>query len=106
ARKFRPAAITLDLILPGMHGYAVLDRLKHDPSTRHIPIQVISTAVDPKRVMRLGAVGHLAKPASRSRIAALLDGLKHFVDRKKKRLLIVEDDDVLRNSMTELLSGA
>ncbi|HVQ57178.1 MAG TPA: response regulator, partial [Pyrinomonadaceae bacterium] len=105
ARKFRPAAITLDLTLPGMHGYAVLDRLKHDPSTRHIPIQVISTVDDPKRVMRLGAFGHLAKPAIRSRIAVLLDGLKHFVERKKKRLLIVEDDDVLRSSITELLSG-
>ncbi|PYS89689.1 MAG: hybrid sensor histidine kinase/response regulator [Acidobacteria bacterium] len=105
ARKFRPAAITLDLTLPGMHGYAVLDRLKHDPSTRHIPIQVISNVDDPKRVMRLGAFGHLAKPASRARIAALLDTLKCFVERKKKRLLIVEDDDILRNSITELLSG-
>jgi HAMP domain-containing protein/signal transduction histidine kinase/CheY-like chemotaxis protein len=105
ARKFRPTAITLDLMLPGMHGYAVLDRLKHDPSTRHIPIQVISTVDDPKRVRRLGAFGHFAKPASRSRLAALLDGLKNFVERKKKRLLIVEDDDVLRSSITELLSG-
>ena len=66
---------------------------------------MISTVDDPKRVMRLGAFGHLAKPVSRSRIAALLDGLKHFAERKKKRLLIVEDDDVLRSSITELLSG-
>ena len=105
ARKYRPTAITLDLTLPGMHGYAVLDRLKHDPSTRHIPIQVISSVDDPKRVMRLGAFGHLAKPVTRSRVSSLLDGLKEFTERKKRRLLIVEDDDVLRRSIAELLAG-
>jgi HAMP domain-containing protein/signal transduction histidine kinase/DNA-binding response OmpR family regulator len=105
ARKFRPAAITLDLTLPGMHGYAVLDRLKHDPSTRHIPIQVISAVDDPKRVLRLGAHGHLAKPADRNRLSERLIGLKNFVERRKRRLLIVEDDNVLRGSMTELLAG-
>src|SRR5688572_19237521 len=104
ARKFRPSAITLDLTLPGMHGYAVLDRLKHDPSTRHIPIQVISAVDDPKRVLRLGAHGHLAKPVDRSRLSERLVGLKEFVERKKRRLLIVEDDNVLRSSMVELLA--
>jgi CheY-like chemotaxis protein len=105
ARKYRPTAISLDLTLPGMHGYAVLDRLKHDPSTRHIPIQVISSVDDPKRVMRLGAFGHLAKPVTRSRVSSLLDGLKEFTERRKKRLLIVEDDEVLRRSIAELMGG-
>ncbi|MEP6849240.1 MAG: HAMP domain-containing protein [Acidobacteriota bacterium] len=105
ARKYRPNAITLDLTLPGMHGYAVLDRLKHDPSTRHIPIQVISIVDDPKRVLKLGAYSHLAKPANRERIVDGLINLRSFIERPKKRLLLVEDDDTLRNSIVELLSG-
>ena len=105
ARKFRPAAITLDLTLPGMHGYAVLDRLKHDPSTRHIPIQVISAVDDPKRLLRLGAYGHLIKPSSTGRLFEAVKSIKSFVERKRKRLLIVEDDAILRNSIVELLGG-
>jgi HAMP domain-containing protein/signal transduction histidine kinase/DNA-binding response OmpR family regulator len=105
ARKFRPSAITLDLTLPGMHGYAVLDRLKHDPSTRHIPIHVISAVDDPKRLLRLGAYGHLIKPSGPERLFEAVSSLKSFVGRKRKRLLIVEDDAVLRNSIVELLGG-
>jgi CheY-like chemotaxis protein/signal transduction histidine kinase/HAMP domain-containing protein len=106
ARKYRPDAITLDLTLPGIHGYAVLDRLKHDPSTRHIPVQIISAIDDMKRVLRLGAFGHLTKPASKEQIEIGLESLKQFVERPEKRLLLVEDDEVLRNSMTELISGS
>jgi CheY-like chemotaxis protein len=105
ARKYRPDAITLDLTLPGIHGYAVLDRLKHDPSTRHIPVQVISAIDDLKRVLRLGAFGHLSKPASRERIVEGMARLKKFAERPLKKLLLVEDDDTLRNSMVELLRG-
>jgi HAMP domain-containing protein/signal transduction histidine kinase/DNA-binding response OmpR family regulator len=105
ARKFRPTAITLDLTLPGMHGYAVLDRLKHDPSTRHIPIEIISGVDDPKRVLRLGAYAHLAKPAEYELVSQSLKDLKSFVDRKRKRLLVVEDDQTLRDSIIDLLAG-
>jgi signal transduction histidine kinase/HAMP domain-containing protein/DNA-binding response OmpR family regulator len=105
ARKYRPDAITLDLTLPGIHGYAVLDRLKHDPSTRHIPIQIISTIGDMKRILKLGAFGHIPKPASREQLDAGIESLKRFVERPEKRLLLVEDDEVLRNSMAELIGG-
>jgi len=105
ARKFRPSVITLDLTLPGMHGYAVLDRLKHDPSTRHIPIQIISIVDDPKRVMKLGAFRHILKPAERERLTQGFVQLRNFIEKPKRRLLLVEDDDVLRNSIVELLQG-
>jgi CheY-like chemotaxis protein len=105
ARKYRPDAITLDLTLPGIHGYAVLDRLKHDPSTRHIPVQIISAIDDLKRVLKLGAFGLTSKPASREQLGRGFEGLKKFVERPEKRLLLVEDDEVLRNSMRELISG-
>jgi signal transduction histidine kinase/HAMP domain-containing protein/DNA-binding response OmpR family regulator len=105
ARKYRPDAITLDLTLPGIHGFAVLDRLKHDPSTRHIPVQIVSAIDDMKRVLKLGAFGLTSKPASRDQLARGLNVLKEFVEQPRRRLLLVEDDDVLRNSMSELIGG-
>jgi CheY-like chemotaxis protein len=105
ARKYRPDAITLDLTLPGIHGYAVLDRLKHDPSTRHIPVQIISAIDNPKRILKLGAFGHVTKPANREQLNSGLERIKHFIERPKKRLLLVEDDETLRKSMVELIGG-
>ena len=105
ARKYRPHGITLDLTLPGMHGYALLDRLKHDASTRHIPVQIISVIDNMKRVMKIGAYGHIAKPTDREKISNVLNSLKSFIERSQKRLLIVEDDKALRGSMFELLKG-
>src|SRR5207237_7911722 len=81
ARKYRPHAITLDLTLPGMHGYAVLDRLKHDPSTRHIPVQIISVIDNMRRVINLGGYGHLSKPTDQKNIQEFLGKLKSFVER-------------------------
>jgi signal transduction histidine kinase/CheY-like chemotaxis protein len=106
ARKYRPDAITLDLTLPGMHGYAVLDRLKHDPSTRHIPVQIISVIDDLKRVLKLGALGHINKPVDREKLVDGITELKNFVERPVKKLLLVEDDETLRGSINELIGGA
>jgi CheY-like chemotaxis protein/two-component sensor histidine kinase len=105
ARKYRPNAITLDLTLPGMHGYAVLDRLKHDASTRHIPVQIVSLIDDMRRVLRLGAFGYQTKPTNRGKLVDGIRGLKEFAERPRKNLLLIEDDDILRGSMSEILSG-
>jgi len=105
ARKYRPDAITLDLKLPGMHGYSVLDRLKHDPSTRHIPIQTVSVVDDLRRVLKLGALGHITKPAQRENLVEGVAGLKEFAARPVKKLLLVEDDETLRNTIIELIGG-
>ncbi|MGI8409051.1 MAG: response regulator, partial [Pyrinomonadaceae bacterium] len=105
ARKFRPSAITLDLTLPGVHGYAVLDRLKHDPSTRHIPVQIISVIDDMMHVLKLGAFGHITKPVSRETLVESMKNLKSFIERPVKRLLLVEDDKTLSSSITELIGG-
>jgi HAMP domain-containing protein/signal transduction histidine kinase/CheY-like chemotaxis protein len=105
ARKYRPDAITLDLTLPGMHGYAVLDRLKHDASTRHIPIQIISVIDDLRRVLKLGALGHITKPVSREKLVEGVVALNDFVSRKVRRLLLVEDDATLAGSINELIGG-
>ncbi|MCU1290839.1 MAG: sensor hybrid histidine kinase, partial [Acidobacteria bacterium] len=105
ARKYRPEAVTLDLTLPGMHGYAVLDRLKHDPSTRHIPVQIISVIDDMKRVLKLGALGHITKPVNREKLVEGIIGLKDFIERPVKKLLLVEDDETLAKSINEFIGG-
>ena len=103
ARQHRPDAITLDLDLPGLDGWNVLDRLKHDPSTRHIPVHVISVTDDPHRGMRLGAKTFWAKPSEKESLDEAFDAIREFSDRKLRTLLIVEDDDVQRNTLVELI---
>jgi CheY-like chemotaxis protein len=103
ARQHRPDAITLDLDLPGLDGWNVLDRLKHDASTRHIPVHVISVTDDPHRGMRLGAKTFWAKPNERESLNEAFDTIREFNDRKLRTLLIVEDDEVQRNTLVELI---
>ena len=103
ARQHRPDAITLDLALPGLDGWNVLDRLTHDPSTRHIPVHVISVIDDPHRGMRLGAKTFVAKPSDPDSLSEAFEAIREFSDRKLKTLLIVEDDDVQRNTLVELI---
>jgi len=105
AHEFLPTAVTLDLRLPDADGWTILDRLKHDPATRHIPVHVISVEENWQRGLRLGAIDFLIKPASRDRIAESLRSLTEFVNRPVKRLLVVEDDLVQRESITTLLEG-
>jgi HAMP domain-containing protein/CheY-like chemotaxis protein/signal transduction histidine kinase len=103
ARQHRPDAITLDLDLPGLDGWNVLDRLKHDPSTRHIPVHVISVSDDAHRGMRLGARTYLAKPSDPESLNEAFANIREFTDRKLKTLLIVEDDEVQRETLVELI---
>jgi CheY-like chemotaxis protein len=103
ARQHRPDAITLDLDLPGMDGWNVLDRLKHDPTTRHIPVHVISVTDDPHRGMRLGAKTFVAKSGDPGELDEAFDAIKAFNDRKMRTLLIVEDDETQRQTLVELI---
>jgi CheY-like chemotaxis protein len=65
ARDYLPSAIFLDLDLPDIDGFTVLDRLKRDPSTRHIPVHVMSSLRERERALRLGAISYLNKPISK-----------------------------------------
>jgi CheY-like chemotaxis protein len=105
AHKHHPEAITLDLHLPGVHGWSVLDRLKHDPRTRHIPVQVISAFDERNFSLQMGAVGYLQKPATHDELLKAFAQLKNFSETQVRNLLIVEDDEVLRNSMVELIGN-
>jgi signal transduction histidine kinase/DNA-binding response OmpR family regulator/HAMP domain-containing protein len=103
ARQHRPDAITLDLDLPGLDGWNVLDRLKHDVSTRHIPVHVISVTDEPHRGMRLGAKTFWAKPHERESLTQAFDAIREFSERKLRTLMIIEDDEVQRNTLVELI---
>jgi HAMP domain-containing protein/CheY-like chemotaxis protein/signal transduction histidine kinase len=105
ARKFQPDAITLDIELPEMDGWALLDRLKHDPSTRHIPVHIISITDERQRGLKLGAMAHLEKPVTRELLDEAFNSIKGFVERRVKNLLVVEDDATERNSIVELIGN-
>jgi HAMP domain-containing protein/signal transduction histidine kinase/DNA-binding response OmpR family regulator len=105
ARKYSPNAVTLDIRLPDVDGWAILDRLKHDPDTRHIPVHIISATEEPMRGLKQGALAYLHKPVEREALDAALSNIKGFVERKVKRLLVVEDDEVQRQSIVELIGN-
>jgi HAMP domain-containing protein/signal transduction histidine kinase/DNA-binding response OmpR family regulator len=103
ARTLNPDAVTLDLRLPDMDGWVVLDRLKHDLNTRHIPVHVISAMDDARRGLECGAIAYLRKPAEKGALEEALGNLHKFLERRVKQLLLVEDDEVQRKSIMELI---
>ncbi|MGI8784746.1 MAG: HAMP domain-containing protein [Acidobacteriota bacterium] len=105
ARQIKPDAITLDVRIPEIDGWTLLDRLKHDATTRHIPVHVISGDEERQRSLRLGAIAHETKPISPDSLRQAFGTIREFIDRPIKSLLIVEDDEVQRNSMVELIGN-
>jgi HAMP domain-containing protein/CheY-like chemotaxis protein/signal transduction histidine kinase len=104
AHEFTPDAITLDLDMPGMDGWAVLDRLKHHPDTRHIPVHIISGMRERQQGLKAGAIAYLEKPVSKDALEDSFNRISNFIDQQVKRLLVVEDDEQQRKSMIELIS--
>jgi CheY-like chemotaxis protein len=106
ARELKPDAISLDLRLPGIDGWSVLDRLKHDARTRHIPVHIISAEDDDQhRGLKQGAIASIRKPISREELGAALTNVKGFLARPVKELLVIEDDDTQRQSVIELIGN-
>ncbi|GAQ00140.1 HAMP domain-containing protein [Leptolyngbya sp. NIES-2104] len=105
AQQFKPTAIMLDIRLPILDGWMVLDRLKHNPDIRHIPVHVMSVEEGLQRSLSQGAIAYLQKPINSEVLLNALSSIKAFVDRSVKNLLIVEDDDVQRQSIVELIGN-
>ena len=105
AKRYRPSAIVLDIGLPDRSGLSVLDALKHDPLTRHVPVHVISASDHAKTALEMGAVGYALKPIERERLLEALKHLEAKFTQKLRRVLIVEDDPVLRESTALLLAA-
>jgi len=103
ARRYRPTAITLDVFLPDMLGWTVLNNLKLDPATRHIPVQIISIEEERQHGLSHGAFAYMVKPATTDELKAALDRIKSFATPRMKRLLVVEDNPIERQSIVELL---
>ncbi|WP_298216969.1 response regulator [Acidocella sp.] len=105
ARQFMPHAVILDVGLPDQSGLSVLDRLKRDVQTRHIPIHVVSAADHAQTALSLGAVGYLLKPVQREELTEALRKLETRLEQRMHRVLIVEDDALQREAVSRLLAA-
>jgi CheY-like chemotaxis protein len=105
AKEFKPSAVVLDIGLPDESGLTVLDRLKRDDQTRHIPVHVVSGADHSQTALSLGAVGSLVKPVRREDLAEVLRTLESKLAKGVRRVLIVEDDAVQRDAVGKLLAS-
>ena len=105
ARRFAPAAIVLDLGLPDRSGLAVLDALKRDPDTRHIPVHVCSASDHTRGALAMGAASYAVKPVDRERLAEAIRHMEDVFTRTVRRVLIVESDTVARDATARLLAG-
>src|SRR5690606_14301194 len=93
-------------VLPDIDGRRVLYRLKDDPVTRHIPVLILSATDRDDHGLKCGALSHLAKPVAKEGLEEALAGLRDFIERPVKNLLLVEDNEVQRNSTVELIGNS
>ncbi len=103
AREFKPTAISLDVFLPDMLGWTVLNHLKQDPATRHIPVQMLTLDEDRHHGLARGAFAFVTKPTSSHELESALTRIREYSAPRRKRLLIVEDNPAEQFSIRELL---
>jgi len=103
AKQFQPSAVSLDVFLPDMLGWTVLSQLKHNPLTRHIPVQIITLDEDRQHALARGAFSFVNKPTTTEGVSAALSQIREYAKPRRKRLLIVEDNTAEQMSITELL---
>ncbi len=105
AGQYKPQGVILDIRLPGMDGWAVLQDLKQDVSLRHIPVHIVSVEESSMQNLRLGAIGHAAKPIDRERILDILDRLEAAAATSPKQVLLVEDDPQVRAETRRIIGN-
>jgi HAMP domain-containing protein/CheY-like chemotaxis protein/signal transduction histidine kinase len=103
AKEFHPTAVSLDVFLPDMLGWTVLNHLKQDPETRHIPVQMLTLDEDRHHGLSRGAFAFVTKPTTTEGLETALSRIKEYSSPRKKRLLIVEDNPAEQLSIRELL---
>jgi CheY-like chemotaxis protein len=105
-RDLQPTAVLLDVGLPDRSGLTVLEWLKNDPATRHIPIHIVSATDHAEKALHLGAVGYTLKPTARTTLEAASRRLETRLQQHMKRVLVIEDDRAMRESIRALLQSA
>ena len=105
ARRHLPTAVTLDVFLPDMLGWTVLNQLKHDPATRHIPVQILTVEEERQYGLERGAFSFMNKPATTDGLAEALRRIKDFASTPQRELLVVEDNPAERLGIAELLGS-
>jgi HAMP domain-containing protein/CheY-like chemotaxis protein/signal transduction histidine kinase len=103
ARDFHPTAVSLDVFLPDMLGWTVLNHLKQDPATRHIPVQMLTLDEDRNQGLARGAFSFVTKPATSAALESALERIKEYSSPRRKRLLVIEDNPAEQMSIRELL---
>jgi HAMP domain-containing protein/CheY-like chemotaxis protein/signal transduction histidine kinase len=103
AQQFQPSAISLDVFLPDMLGWTVLNQLKQNPLTRHIPVQIITLDEDRQHALARGAFSFVTKPTTPEGVDEALSRIKEYAQTRRRRLLVVEDDPSEQISIRELL---
>ena len=105
ARRYRPTGILLDVMLPGMDGWSVMQHLKGDPVTAAIPVHFISAVDEAAKGVALGAVGYLTKPVDRKALTEAFDNLLDVAGKIVRKLLLVDDDPDSRLALKRLLQA-
>ncbi|WP_034640925.1 response regulator [Desulfovibrio inopinatus] len=105
ADYFKPSAIILDIGLPGIDGWTVMERLKDNPSLRHIPVHFMSASDSSMDAMRMGAVGFLTKPVSMEKIQEAFSKIERIITKPVRKLLVIEDDPIQRDSIKQLIGN-
>lgn len=103
ATEFSPDAILLDIGLPDVSGMTVLQKLKRNSETRHIPVHIISASDRMEAALQMGAVGYAIKPTTRDSLQQMFEKIEEKLTRKMKRVLLVEDDALQRESIRHLI---
>jgi CheY-like chemotaxis protein len=104
ARRYLPQAIVLDIRLPDHNGLMVLDQLKMNPQTRHIPVHVMSGSDFSRSALEMGAAGYMMKPVKRDDLQVAFSNLASVTNQLMKQVLVVEDNDVQREHVVSLIS--
>ena len=103
AREYHPAAVSLDVFLPDMLGWAVLSQLKQDPETRHIPVQIVTLDEDRQHGLACGAFSFINKPTTMDGLKDALERITDYAKPRRRRLLVVEDNPAEQMAIRELL---
>ena len=103
--QFAPSAILLDIKLPEVSGFVLLEIIKSRAELRHVPVHIISGLDYQHNALRMGAIGYLTKPVTIEKIGSALERIKSVISGSRRRLLLIEDDQTQRHAITSIIEG-